>query len=86
VGIITKQDIQKADLAQVSDATLISQIMSKDLKSIYSTDNLHTAILKFYEYKIGRLLVVDENNPSKLLGIMTRSDIINFEASQELDY
>jgi CBS domain-containing protein len=56
------------------------------LKSIYSTDNLHTAILKFFEYKIGRLLVVDENNPSKLLGIMTRSDIINFEASQELDY
>jgi CIC family chloride channel protein len=86
VGVITKQDLQKADLEQISSATLISQIMSKDLKYVYSTDNLHTAILKFYENKIGRLLVVDENNPSKLLGIMTRSDIINFEASQELDY
>jgi CIC family chloride channel protein len=86
VGVITKQDLQKADMEQISSATLISQIMSKDLKYVYSTDNLHTAILKFYENKIGRLLVVEENNPGKLLGIMTRSDIINFEASQELDY
>lgn len=86
VGVITTHDVHRAYESNLSEATLAEEIMSTDLKTVTPIDNLHAAILKFYEFKIGRLLVVDENDPAKLLGIITRSDIINFEANQELDY
>ena len=86
VGIITHHDMHEAFDLQIDQSTPVSEIMSSDLKVVSVNDNLHTAILRLYEYKIGRLLVVDEHQKNKLVGIMTRSDIINFEANQELDY
>ncbi len=85
-GIITTHDMHEAYDNQLNESTLASDLMARDLQVVHSNDNLHTAILKFYEFKIGRLLVVADDNPSKLVGIITRSDIINFEANKELDY
>lgn len=86
VGVATTQDLHQAHDSDLAPETKLDMIMTKDLKVITPSDNLHTAILRFYEFKIGRLLVVDEHDSSKLVGIITRSDIINFEANQELDY
>jgi len=86
IGVVTKQDLLHAHTSKLGDKTPVELIMSTNLKLLTPTDNLHTAILRLYEFKIGRLLVVDETNSGKLLGIITRSDIINFEANQELDY
>lgn len=86
VGVVTKQDLLHAHTSKLDPKTPADLIMSSDLKLLTPTDNLHTAILRLYEFKIGRLLVVDETDSRKLVGIITRSDIINFEANQELDY
>jgi CIC family chloride channel protein len=59
--------------------------MSKSLIILTEDDNLHQAIISLHEHNIGRLLIVDKQNPKKLIGIMTRSDIINFEATKEID-
>lgn len=85
-GIVTHHDMHEAFDVQLDPKTPISEIMSRELRLLSMHDNLHAAILKLYEYKIGRLLVVDEHQSNKLVGIITRSDIINFEANQELDY
>lgn len=86
VGIVTHHDIHEAFDIQLDQDTPVAEIMSAELRLLSMHDNLHAAILKLYEYKIGRLLIVDEHQGNKLVGIITRSDIINFEANQELDY
>jgi CIC family chloride channel protein len=86
VGIVTKDDINEAIDQRMDGSTLIGEFMTSDLITVFPKDSLQIAVLKFYEYKIGRLLVVDPNAPSKLLGLITRSDIINYEAYEELHY
>ncbi len=86
VGIVTQEDLNEAVDKNYSLETPLEEIMSKDLIVLYPTDNLQTAILQFYENKIGRLLVVDNKDPNTLKGIITRSDIINYEAYEELNY
>lgn len=86
VGIITQHDMNDAFDEQIDVNSLASEIMSKDLITLNPNDSLHSVILKLYEHKIGRILIVDERDGSKLVGIITRSDIINFEAHHELDY
>lgn len=86
LGIVTQDDLDEAVDNKMSLDTPLAEIMTKDLIVVYPQDNLQTAILQFYENKIGRLLVVDPKNPKHLLGIITRSDIINYEAFEELNY
>ncbi len=86
VGIVTSEDLHKITTEMSYDDFLIKNIMSTDLKVLRPSDNLQTTIMKLYEYKIGRLLVVDESDSNKLVGLITRSDIINFEANQEMVY
>lgn len=86
VGIVTKRDVQSAFDKKLTKKTLVTKFMSSDLKILGPKDSLHTAILMLYEYKIGRVLIVDPHHTTKLLGIITRSDIINFEANKELDH
>jgi CIC family chloride channel protein len=85
-GIVTQKDMHDAYDEHLDLNIAVSEIMSTDLKVLSLNDNLHSAILKLYEFKIGRLLIVDEQDHSRLVGIITRSDIINFEANQELGY
>jgi chloride channel protein, CIC family len=87
VGIVTKGDINRAFDRQLPlDTYRVEDIMTRNLVALYPSDNLQAAILRLYEHKVGRLVVVDPNNPGKLLGLITRSDIIDFEASKELDH
>jgi chloride channel protein, CIC family len=86
VGIVTSQDMHRISTNMKYDEFLVKNIMTRQPKIMRPSDNLHTAIIKLYEYKVGRLLVVDDSDCDKLVGIITRSDIINFEANQELVY
>lgn len=85
VGIVTRNDLKQALEENLKRNTKVSQVMSKSLIILTEDDNLHQAIISLHEHNIGRLLIVDKQNPKKLIGIMTRSDIINFEATKEID-
>ena len=84
-GIITRNDLKKAFDNGYKRNGKINTIMSKSLKVLTEDDNLHNAIIALHEHDIGRLLIIDRNNPNLLSGILTRSDIINFEANKEID-
>jgi len=49
-------------------------------------ENLHDIMAKMIKHKIGRVLIVEENNPKKLIGIITRSDILKTHEIQSLSY
>jgi CIC family chloride channel protein len=85
VGIVTHNDLRKAFSSGKRRINTVAEIMSTSPIVASTGDNLHTAILQLYEHKIGRLLIVETSKPHKLKGIITRSDIINFEANKEID-
>jgi chloride channel protein, CIC family len=54
--------------------------MTKDLIIAEPEDSLEEALMELLDKKIGRLPVVDSNDPTKLVGILTKLDIIRTHA------
>jgi len=76
VGIVTFEDIMKIPKEKRSEV-LVDEIAKRKLVTAYPNDSLISAFEKMSEHKIGRLLIVDPQNPRKLHGILTRTDIMH---------
>ncbi len=75
-GVVTQQDINRA-LNEGKGDELVSEIMIRDLIVCYPEETLKTALEKLGERNIGRIPVVERNDPTHLIGIITRKGIIN---------
>ncbi|HHW09320.1 MAG TPA: CBS domain-containing protein [Firmicutes bacterium] len=75
VGMITLQDIRNTPLAHRLE-TLVKEVMSTDLLVAYPEETLDAVIGRFSYRDVGRLPVVDSRHPGRLVGMITRSDII----------
>ena len=75
VGIVTIRDLQKLPHS-VRNKVKIGEIASKDIIVAYPDETVHAVLDKMHEKGIGRLPVVDRNNPKRLLGIISKHDII----------
>lgn len=76
VGIITLQDIREAPVEGIMEVQ-VSKIMSKKLILIYPQDTLEDVYAKLSKNDLGHIPVVSYGDSKKLLGIITRSDLIN---------
>jgi coenzyme F420 hydrogenase subunit beta len=76
VGMVTFEDIMKIP-ENKRDTTLISHIVKRRLITAHSDDLVLDAFRKMSEHEIGRLLIIDPENPRKLCGILTRTDIMH---------
>jgi chloride channel protein, CIC family len=74
-GIIANIDVVKIRHNKWQ-STRIQEVMSTDLAIIHAEDRLDYALNLMRQRNIGRLPVVEENNPHKLIGIITSSDIV----------
>jgi coenzyme F420 hydrogenase subunit beta len=76
VGVVTLEEA-----AQISKErrayTLISQIIRRKPATVYAGETALTVYKKMTEYETGRVLVVDHANPKKLLGIITKTDLMH---------
>ena len=79
VGIITFEDAEKIQ-ADVRKTTQVVQVMTTELIVIRPEDSLEAALLKLLDRKIGRLPVVDTDDATKLIGLVTKYDIIKAHA------
>jgi len=88
VGIVTFEDAEKVPV-EMRDSTLVEKIMSTNLVTVYPDETLEEALNKLVSHNIGRLPVVNRDNDQKLIGILTKSDIIRAHArygiGQELE-
>jgi CIC family chloride channel protein len=75
-GVVTQQDINKA-LSMGKGEEPVSEIMTRDIIVCYPDETLKTALEKMGERNIGRIPVVERNDPTHLIGIVTRKGIIN---------
>ncbi len=81
VGIITQSDILRVKLSEL-DRTLVKDVMTKNIIYVLPNDSLDSALKKLLRYGVGRLPVVESKETMKLVGIITKKDII--KAYEEL--
>jgi len=75
VGIVTLQDIRDLPVPGIMHLP-VTKVMSKRLIVCTPEETLDDVFLKLNKYDIGHLPVVSPDNPKKLVGIITRSDVI----------
>lgn len=85
IGVVTRSDLAKALHDGKGDQPL-SAVVSGLLFTCYPEDRLHMARDRMFEQDIGRLLVVDPLDRRRLLGILTRSDLLRGEAQHDIDH
>ena len=74
-GIVANIDVVKVSHDEWP-STRLKDIMSTDLAVIRAGDPLDYALNLMRQRDIGRLPVVEDKNPKKLIGIITTSDIV----------
>ncbi len=76
-GLLTLADIRNADAEdQDHSVTTIGEICSHHLVTTYPDDTIGAALKRMSVRNIGRLPVVERDNPLHLLGLLRRRDII----------
>ncbi|CAG0958856.1 H(+)/Cl(-) exchange transporter ClcA [Methanosarcinales archaeon] len=79
VGIITFEDAEKVP-SDKRETTEAKDAMTKELMVAEPEDSLEDALMELLDKKIGRLPVVKSSDPTKLVGILTKLDIIRTHA------
>jgi CIC family chloride channel protein len=83
-GVVTLKDLRDKVGHDELDKT-INEIASKDVEVAYPEENLNTVLKRLATKDIGRLPVVSSTDKTKLLGIITRSDIVKLYDKKILD-
>lgn len=76
IGVVTLQDAMKVAEEKRSNIP-IGEICTKKLITINPDSCVAEALEKMDKYGVGRLLVFDKTDQHKLVGILTRSDILH---------
>lgn len=79
VGVVTFKDAERVP-PEDRDFMLVEEIMTTELLVTHPDESLEDALRKLVMSDVGRLPVVDLDDPSKLLGILTKSDIVRMHA------
>jgi CIC family chloride channel protein len=75
-GVVTLSDLERALTAQQLNAT-VGDICTRNVLTAFPDETLEDALRHFGALDVGRIPVVDRNNPSQLRGILRRSDIVH---------
>ena len=76
VGIVTLEDVAKVDKTK-RDEVLIRDIVQTNPVVIHPEELALDAFKKMRTNDIGRIAVVDEANPKKIIGVLTKTDLIH---------
>ncbi|WP_292466274.1 chloride channel protein [Methanolobus sp.] len=83
-GMVTLKDVRDKVDHDDLDKT-INEISSKNVEVAYQDESLNTVLKRLAAKDIGRLPVVSKTDRTKLLGIITRSDIVKLYDKKILD-
>jgi len=76
VGMVTIEEASKVDKKN-RDGTSVGEIARRNLEVVYPEETGLDAFKKMSDQRTGRLVVLDPANPKKLLGIVTKSDLMH---------
>jgi CIC family chloride channel protein len=75
-GVVTLTDIQAAMSRGEGAQLTVDDIATKKVIVAYPDQSVHDALAQFGGRDVGRIPVVDRNEPTKLLGVLRRHDIV----------
>jgi H+/Cl- antiporter ClcA/CBS domain-containing protein len=75
-GVITASDLEKIGKLENIKNLKVKDLLQKNPITIFPEQTCRDAADKMAEQEVGRLLVVDHDNPDRLIGIITRSDLL----------
>jgi CIC family chloride channel protein len=75
LGIVTLRDVQRLPHNKRSQVK-VGEIAPRALTVAYKDETVHLALDKMYKKDIGRLPVVDKDNPKRIIGIISKHDIL----------
>jgi len=74
-GMVTFSDVRNA-VQKGKGTQAVKSIATRRVVTVLPSDNLYSVLKKLAKRDVGRLPVVDPHNTKKIIGIITRSDII----------
>jgi chloride channel protein, CIC family len=74
VGVLTRKDLQ-AETA--TETQTLRELLKRPVKFVYDDSTVRQAADHMVNHNIGRLPVVRRDEPTRLIGIVTRSDILS---------
>ncbi|MFQ5597119.1 MAG: chloride channel protein [Nitrospiria bacterium] len=78
LGMVTYAEIHKAAQEGLdSEKVLVDQIMRKDVPHVFPEEVLVEVVRKMQASKIDRVAVVEPENPQRLVGLITRTNIMS---------
>jgi CIC family chloride channel protein len=77
VGIITRGDIVRALRQDEAAQMTVAEAGSTNLIVAFPNEPLHTALTKMLKHNVGRLPVVERNNPTCIVGYLGRAAILS---------
>lgn len=81
VGIVTQGDVVKAVENNQSNESIL-KMAATDLIVTYPDETVFDAVSKMLKNKIGRLPVVERQNPKKLIGYLGRANVLSSRLKQ----
>jgi CIC family chloride channel protein len=75
-GVVTFDDVHSATSRGSIEGLTVSDIATKHPLVVYPDQSIHDALRQMGGKEVGRIPVVARDNPSKLLGVLRRHDII----------
>jgi CIC family chloride channel protein len=76
VGLVTLQDLMRASERGSLEGRKVRDIASQSLVTVFPDEPMWVALKRLGTRDVGRLPVVDRQNPRRLLGLIRRSDIV----------
>jgi CBS domain-containing protein len=76
IGWITLEEASKVE-KQMRNVTLVGQIARRKIVAVYPEETALDAFKRMSEHEIGRVLVFDRADPKKILGIVTKIDLMH---------
>jgi H+/Cl- antiporter ClcA/CBS domain-containing protein len=81
-GVITRGDLVKALQRDSSGRGPVLEVSRTEVIIAHPSETLQTAIARMLKHGVGRLPVVDETNPRKVMGYLGRADILAARANR----
>ncbi|HID08529.1 MAG TPA: CBS domain-containing protein, partial [Armatimonadetes bacterium] len=75
-GIVTLTDLSRALTRRDADKLKVADIMTTSVLTCYPDQTLREALRLFGQRDIGRVPVVDRNDPKHIVGLLRRGDVI----------